>query len=88
LIIAILLHQFVEGRAPRACRPERQLQPERGKQFGNFRKAQLPGASVFQRVESSATDARLAGEFGLAEFECFAAFGDLAADGDQVLHIA
>jgi hypothetical protein len=51
LIIAILLHQFVEGGALRACRLELQLKPERGKQLVSFGKAQLAGASVFKRVE-------------------------------------
>ena len=67
----------------RACGAQLQLQPERGKQFGDFGKAQLPGTSIFKRVERGATDARLARELSLAEFERFPALGDLAAYGDQ-----
>ena len=57
--------------------------PSGGKQFGEFRKAQFAGASVFKRVERGAADARFARERGLAELELFAALGDLLPDGGQ-----
>ena len=79
--------QFVEGRALRAGRLERQLQAKRRKQPGNLGKAQLSGASVFQRVQRGAADARLAREFGLTQFERLAALGDLAANGDETEHM-
>jgi hypothetical protein len=62
--------------------------PSAASSLVSFGKAQFPGASVFKRVERGAADARLARERGLAEFERFAALGDLAAYGDQVQHNA
>jgi hypothetical protein len=64
LIIAILLHQFVEGGAVRSRSLELQRKPKRGKQFGELCKTQLPSSCVFQGVERGATDTRLARERG------------------------
>ncbi len=63
-----------------------QLEAERGKQFGEFCEAQLSGASVFERIERSPTDARLARERGLAKLELLTVLGDTETYGDQVKH--
>src|SRR5579862_9572874 len=60
LIIVLLFEQFVQGGAVRTGRLELELQPNRGKQFGELGKAQLSGAAVFKRIERGAANARLA----------------------------
>jgi hypothetical protein len=82
LIIAILLQEFVQGGPVRARVLEFQLKTESGKQLGELCEAQLSGTSVFERIESSPTDAGLARERGLAQLELLAALGDMGAYGD------
>jgi hypothetical protein len=84
LIISILFEQFIESWAVRCCCLDRQLKPKRPKQPGNFRKAQLSGASVLERDESGAANARTARELDLTQLELLAMLSDLAAQGEQI----
>jgi hypothetical protein len=82
LIIAILLLEFVQCGPVRARGLQFQFKAERGKQLGEFCKAQLAGTSVFESIERSPTYAGLARERGLAELELLAMLGYLGPYGD------
>jgi len=78
--IVILLHQFFEGWALRACPLKLQLKSERGEQFSELGKAHLPGASVLKRVHRGTADPCLAREGSLAELERLTVHGDPATE--------
>jgi hypothetical protein len=79
LIIAVLLQEFVQGGAVRACRLQLQLKSNRREEFGKFGEAQLPGATVLKGVQGRAADARPPGENCLAKLEQLPALGNLFA---------
>jgi hypothetical protein len=82
LIIAILFQEFVQSGPVRACGLQVQFKAERGKQLGEFCEADLSGTAVFERIERSPTDARLARKCGLAKLELFSILGNVGAYGD------
>jgi hypothetical protein len=82
LIIAILLLEFVQCGPVRARGLQLQLKTERGKELGEFCKAQLSGTSVFEGIERSPTYAGVARERGLAKLELLAMLGYLDPYGD------
>jgi hypothetical protein len=82
LIIAILLEEFVQGGPVRACCLQIQLEADCGKQLGEFCETQLSGTSIFEGIDRSPANPRLAREHGLAELELLALLGYSATYGD------